>query len=210
MVTSSRRRLLAHFVDVEANQRLTTLAGLLLMPLLAIEMITTLSVRAMLPVHVAVGLWLLPILAVKMASTGYRMARYYLRDHDYFSAGPPAWLPRLLAPIVVVSTVGLFGSGTILWAIGPAARDPWLALHKVSFVIWAGSTGIHVLIHLRQTLRVGMAQLTQRTPGSTIRRRVAVAAVLVGLVIGITGVIVGPAWPAGSLGDGGGGSENGQ
>ncbi|MHB8507703.1 MAG: hypothetical protein ACYDGR_03530 [Candidatus Dormibacteria bacterium] len=202
-MTSLRRRVAAAFLAVSANERMTVVAGFLLLPLLGVETLTALSVRRLLPIHLAVGLWLLPLVAVKMLSTGYRMVMYYLRDHDYFRAGPPSWLPRLLAPLVVISTLGLFGSGTILWAAGPAARDPWLSIHKVSFVLWGASTGIHVLIHLRHTVTEGMDEITSHASGRNLRAGVAIGAVLLGLLLGGLGFNRGPAWPAG------GGDEQG-
>ena len=198
---ATRSAFAAHFSDVEANQHLTTLVGLLLLPLVGVEMFTALSLRLMIAPHILVGLWLVPVVAVKMASTGYRFAKYYTRNPEYFRAGPPAWVPRLLAPVIVLSTVGLFGSGIMLWALGPAGKDPWSAIHKLSFVLWASSTGIHVLIHLRETLTTGFSQLARRAPGPALRRRLAVGAVAVGLVIGVAGLVAGPAWPPGSIGD---------
>lgn len=192
------RRLATSVLAVDANERMTVLAGLLLLPLLGVEMFTVLSVRRMLPIHIAVGLWLVPLVAVKMASTGYRMVMYYVRNHDYFSAGPPALLPRLLAPTVVATTVALFGSGTILWAAGPAGRDPWLSIHKVSFVFWASFTGVHVLIHLRRTLTDGLAEIGSSGQGRNARKGLAMGALLVGLVVGVVGAGRGPAWPVGA------------
>jgi hypothetical protein len=185
------RRLATSVLAVDANERMTVLAGLLLLPLLGVEMFTLLSVRRMLPIHIAVGLWLVPLVAVKMASTGYRMVMYYVRNHDYFSAGPPALLPRLLAPIVVASTVALFGSGIILWAA-------WLSIHKVSFVFWASFTGVHVLIHLRRTLADGLAEIGSSGQGRNARKGLAMGALLVGLVVGVVGAGRGPAWPVGA------------
>jgi multisubunit Na+/H+ antiporter MnhB subunit len=180
---------------------MTVVAGLLLLPLLGVEIFTVLSVRRMLPVHIAVGLWLLPLVVIKMGSTGYRMAMYYLRDHDYFAAGPPAWVPRILAPFVVLSTIALFVSGTVLWAMGPAGRDPWLRVHQVAFVFWAGSTGLHVLIHLRRTVNDGLTEISPWGSGPSIRRRLVAGAAVVGLVGGVVGATMGPAWPVGVAGD---------
>ncbi|MHB8509623.1 MAG: hypothetical protein ACYDGR_13415 [Candidatus Dormibacteria bacterium] len=197
---------LSSLLEVHANERLTVLAGLLLIPLLGVETLSALSVRRLLPIHIAVGLWLLPLVALKMASTGYRMVMYYARNHDYFAAGPPEWLPRLLAPVVVVSTVALFGSGTVLWAAGPAARDPWLAIHKVAFIIWGASTGVHVLIHLQHTITDGFAELGSSGRDHNRRRTLAAVAIVLGLVLGVIGVGRGPAWPTGE-GDGAGASS---
>ena len=200
-MNGARHCLQEHLFSVDANRRMTVVAGLLLLPLLVVEMVTVLSVRRMLPVHIAVGLWLLPLVVIKMGSTGYRMALYYLRDHEYFAAGPPAWVPRLLAPVVVLSTIGLFGSGTVLWVLGPAGSDPWLAIHKVAFVFWAASTGLHVLIHLRHTVNDGLTEISPWGSGPGIRRRLVAGAAVVGLVGGVVGATMGPAWPGGGPGD---------
>ena len=53
---------------------------------------------------------------------------------------------RLIAPGVVVFTVLVFVSG-LLFA-GAAHRGPWVAIHKVSFVVWLLFTGLHVLGHI--------------------------------------------------------------
>jgi hypothetical protein len=204
-LTAARRRL-SDFLDVEANERMTLLVGLLLIPLLGVESLTAVSVRRLLPIHLLVGLWLLPVVALKMASTGYRMVMYYARNHAYLSAGPPRWAPRLLAPVVVASTIALFISGTVLWAAGPAARDPWLAIHKAGFVIWGASTGVHVLIHLRHTVHDGFAELASGGEGRSMRRGLAAGAVVLGLVVGVVGFGRGPAWPSGD-GDSGPGAS---
>ena len=200
------RRRFSAVLAVDANERMTVLVGLLLIPLLGVETLTAISVRRLLPIHILVGLWLLPVVALKMASTGYRMVMYYARNHDYFIAGPPQWVARLLAPVVVASTFVLFGSGTVLWAAGPAARDPWLAIHKAGFILWGASTGLHFLVHLRHTVDDGFAELASSGEGRNLRRSLAATAVVLGLVVGVLGVGRGPAWPAGE-GDGGGGAS---
>ena len=197
------KRLSTGVLAVDANERMTVLAGLLLIPLLGVETLTALSVRRLLPIHVLVGLWLLPLVALKLTSTGYRMVMYYSRNRDYVSAGPPAWLPRLLAPVVVASTLALFGSGIVLWAAGPAARDPWSSIHKVSFVFWGAATGIHVLIHLRHTFTDGLAEIRSRGRARNVRGSLAIGALVAGLLIGGVGVGRGPAWPAGGEDSGG-------
>jgi hypothetical protein len=57
------------------NQRLTTSTGLVLFVLLAVETLTTLSLRLYLPEHIFLGLLLLPPVALKLASTGWRFVR---------------------------------------------------------------------------------------------------------------------------------------
>src|SRR5436305_9445058 len=93
---------------VAANERLTALSSAVLFVLLGLIGITVLRVRGLLPQHLFLGFVLIPPLAVKMASTGYRFVRYYLGDAPYRRAGPPQLYLRLLAPVVVLSTIGVF------------------------------------------------------------------------------------------------------
>ncbi|MGI8609008.1 MAG: hypothetical protein ACR2MY_07240 [Candidatus Dormibacteria bacterium] len=153
---------------------------------------TALSVRRLFAPHIFIGLLLLPPVALKMGSTGYRFLKYYTRNRDYLRAGPPTWLPRLLAPVVVLSTGALLGTGVILWALGGPAQEPWLPLHKASFVVWGGSTGLHVLLRLRQTMVDGLAEVKARGGASRTRTALATAAVLAGVLIGIGGIVWGP------------------
>src|SRR6202035_5846170 len=59
----------------------------------------------------------------------------------------PALL-RTIAPMVVLSTLVVFGTGVALLFIGPSSRGTLLPIHKVSFFIWLAFTGLHVLGHL--------------------------------------------------------------
>src|SRR6201999_1315867 len=70
-----------------------------------------LGLHSFLSAHVFVGLVLLPPVAVKLATTGWRFARYYTLNPAYREKGAPQILMRLLAPILVLATVALFGSG---------------------------------------------------------------------------------------------------
>ncbi len=55
---------------------------------------------------------------------------------------------RLLAPLVVISTVVVFGSGVALLLAGPGSRSTLFPIHKLSFFAWLALTGLHVLGHL--------------------------------------------------------------
>jgi hypothetical protein len=55
---------------------------------------------------------------------------------------------RLLAPLVVSSTVVVFASAVVLLAVGPSARNTWFPIHKYSFFVWLAVTALHVLGHL--------------------------------------------------------------
>ena len=122
--------------DVEGNRRLTTLTAIVLLVLLAVEGLTVLAgVRSTLSVHVFVGMLLVPPIALKLASVGYRFVRYYTRSVPYRKAGPPPWFLRALGPVVVISTLTLFGSGVAAHRAGPGygirAGDPQAQLHRV-------------------------------------------------------------------------------
>lgn len=151
------------------NERLTALAAVPLVVLLVVEGITLLFLRALLPVHVFVGMLLVLPVALKLASTTWRFLRYYTRDPDYVRRGPPQVVMRLLAPILVVSTVSVLASGIAL-VFTHSHRNLLLLLHKASFVIWGPAFGVHFLVYV---WRVPHAALT-----SLNRQRLAVAAVL--------------------------------
>jgi hypothetical protein len=156
------------------NEQLTAFAGVLLIVFLAIEGATLLNLGALLTVHAFVGMFLLPIVALKMGSTGWRMARYYLGGEEYVRRGPPAWPLRVfVAPVVVTSTLVLFGTGVYLLATHEV-QGTAVGLHKASFVVWLVSTSIHVLarlVRMREAMRA-------RYPGFALRLG-AVAVVLV-------------------------------
>jgi hypothetical protein len=139
------------------NEGLTALAGFSLFFLLAVEGVTLLFLRPLLPVHIVVGLVLVPPVLLKLASTGWRFLHYYLGDADYVRRGPPRLLLRALAPLLVFSTVAVLATGIVLVLAGPQHRDPWLLLHKASFVVWAPAFGVHVLAYVWRVPRLALA-----------------------------------------------------
>jgi accessory gene regulator protein AgrB len=143
------------------NERLTATTATVLLVLLAVEGFTILSVRQLLSVHIVVGLLLIPPVALKLLSTGYRFLRYYAGDDAFVAKGPPHIVMRLLAPLLVVSTLAVLGTGVALLALGPENhRNLVLGLHKASFVVWFFVTSLHVLVYaprLPRALRAGNA-----------------------------------------------------
>ena len=109
---------------------------------------TILQLGRLLTLHFFIGMLLLGPVALKVGSTIYRFARYYAGSAPYRRKGPPAPLLRLLGPVVIASTAGVFGTGIVLAVAGPAGRQPWLFLHKASFVIWFCAMTVHVLAYL--------------------------------------------------------------
>jgi hypothetical protein len=143
------------------NERLTATTATVLLVLLAVEGFTILSIRQMLSVHIVVGLLLIPPVGLKLLSTGYRFVRYYTGNEAYVAKGPPHVVMRLLAPLLVVSTLTVLGTGVALLVLGPEThRDLVLGLHKVSFVVWFFVMSLHVLVYaprLPRALRTGDA-----------------------------------------------------
>lgn len=170
------------------NERLTTSLGLVLLALLGIETLTTLALHVYLPLHIFLGLLLIPPVALKLASTGWRFLRYYTNSRPYRLAGPPRLLLRLLAPLLVASTLTLFGSGVALIIAGHGGGR-LVRLHVVSFAVWGVLIAIHILTYLNQVLRVGMADwrhnATPMVAGSRSRRAALVCALLAGVVLAL-------------------------
>jgi hypothetical protein len=163
------------------NEQLTALAGILLVVFLAVEGATLLNLNALLTVHAFVGMFLLPIVALKLGSTGWRMARYYLRREEYVLRGPPAWPLRVfVAPVVVASTLVLFGTGVYLLATHEV-QGTAVGLHKASFVVWFVSMSIHVLarlVRMRDALRA-------RYPGFALRLGVVAVTLVAATAVGL-------------------------
>lgn len=159
----------------DGNQLLTAQTGAILLVLLAILGVTILRIGQLLSVHMFVGMLLIGPVALKIATTGYRFARYYTLDPSYRRAGPPAPALRLIAPLVVLSTVAVFATGVVLLLVGPSSRGILVPLHKASFVVWIMFTAIHVLGHLAEIpgaisaryerLAQGVAEATEQLPG---------------------------------------------
>ena len=170
---------------VEGNRRLTSVNGVVLLVLLAIEGATVFEVGRVLPIHVAVGALLVGLVLLKTASTTYRFVRYYRGDPTYRNSGPPRPLLRLIGPLVILSTVALLGSGIALLLAGPAHRQPFLRLHQASFLIWFAMMTIHVLGHVKEALRTTWAEArTDRHDAVGRRRRLRIAAVVAALQVG--------------------------
>jgi hypothetical protein len=130
------------------NERLTTVVGATLIVLLAVIGLTILRIGQLLSVHLFVGMLLIPPVLLKLSSTGYRFFRYYSGNPRYREKGPPELALRVIAPMVVLSTLVVFVSGVVLLFAGPSARATWFPIHKDSFFVWAAFTTVHVLGHL--------------------------------------------------------------
>ena len=179
---------------VDGNERLTGANAVVLLVLLAAEGATIPFVRQWLTLHIFLGLLLVPPVLLKLASTGWRFARYYLRDAEYLRRGPPhPFLRLLVAPLTVASTAVLFGTGVALVLIHPS--DGWIiGLHKASFVVWFGAMGVHVLAHVLKLPGLVRSDYTHRSPGSYLRQLTVAAAIVTGVILAIAALPAAHDW----------------
>ncbi len=158
------------------NRLLTAQTAAVLLVLFALLGVTILRIVPLLSLHMFIGMLLIGPVALKLASTGYRFTRYYTFNPRYREAGPPAPVMRMIAPIVVASTIAVFATGVALLFLGPSSRGTLLFLHKASFVVWIIFTALHVLGHITEVpgaisprfegdLTSRLAEATEQLPG---------------------------------------------
>ncbi len=182
------------------NERLTGSTALLLLVLLAAEGVTVVFLGPLLPEHIFIGVLLIPPVLLKMGSTGYRMVRYYGGSPTYRGKGPPALALRAMAPVVVLSTLAVLGTGVGLIVEG-RGHGTLLTLHKASFVVWIAFTGVHVLAHVLRVPRLASADWRRaaryRLRGGAARRGVVLGSLLVGIVLGAVALGFSGSWTNG-------------
>ncbi len=180
-VATATRRQRASLGGAAGNARLTSIVALILLVGLAVEGATIPWIRPLLSVHIFLGMLLLGPVALKLGSAGYRFVRYYAGGREYVRQGPPAPLMRVIvAPILVFSTLALFGTGVglLVFHHGGALSG----LHKASFIVWFGAMTIHVLVYIRRATASAFADLSGRhPPGRALR----LAGVAVALAVGV-------------------------
>ena len=171
---------------VDGNDHLTALTGAVLLLLLAVEGGTIPFLGALLTVHIFVGLLLLGPVALKLASTGYRFLRYYGGTPAYVHRGPPTAVMRVIvAPVLVLSTLTLFGTGVGLVVVGHGG-GLMSGLHKASFIVWFGAMAIHVLIYTTRALSHSAGDFgRRRLRGAGIRLTLLFGALALGVVIAL-------------------------
>ncbi len=187
----------------EGNQILTSSVAGILTVLLIAEGITILEMGGLLSVHMFIGLVLVPPVILKLASTGYRFARYYGGARAYREKGPPALPMRLLAPILVAMTIGVFATGIWLLALGHKS-DQVLLLHKVTFIIWGVVFAIHFLVYapraLKSVRRDWGSVRDHPVPGSGLRGLLVAASLGVGAALAISLISSISGWHGGPSG----------
>jgi hypothetical protein len=173
-----------------------------LLVLFAAEGVTILSIHQLITVHFFLGMLLIGPVALKVGSVIYRFARYYSGAPDYRRKGPPAPLLRLLGPFVVLTSLGVIGTGVMLAFTGTAA-GPWLLLHKASFVLWFCVMTIHVLAYVWRLPRLigsdlrgpsGFNRARGVLAGRSTRWLLLAASIVCGLLIAVMTVHLAAPW----------------
>jgi hypothetical protein len=186
VASSTRRKLRSG--GSEGNELLTLATAAVLTILLVAEGVTVLNVGGLLTAHMFIGLVLVPPLLVKVGSTSYRMVRYYTGARPYREKGPPLLPLRVLAPVLVLATIGVFATGIALLALGHRS-DTLLFFHKASFIVWGVLFAVHFLSYLPRLLRSLASDWTasrrREVPGSDLRVMLVVTALGAGVALAL-------------------------
>jgi hypothetical protein len=169
-----------HFGGAEGNEILTSTAAIVLVGLLVGEGITIVHMHGLLSAHMFIGLVLIPPVALKLGSTGYRMISYYAGSRPYRAKGPPLLPLRLMAPVLVASTIAVLASGVLLLAMGHKSSAA-LTVHKLSFIVFGVVLAVHFLAYVPRVARSMRADWTAArryaVPGAGVRGMLVAAAV---------------------------------
>lgn len=126
--------------------------------------------------------------ALKLGSTGYRMVSYYAGSRAYRAKGPPLIALRLLAPVLVASTIAVLASGVLLLVAGHKSNAV-LTLHKVSFIVFGVVVAAHFLAYVPRVARSLRddwgAVRRQAVPGTGVRATLVAAALGGGVALAL-------------------------
>src|SRR5258708_13853753 len=139
---------------VVGNERMTALAGAVLLVLILVELVSAAILRTLLSVHVFVGVSLSGPLVVKLGSTGNRFLRYYTGSPAFVRRGPPRLALRVLPPLLIPTTLAVTGTGTGVMVTGPRSAGLLLPLHGISVLVWLPLIAIHVFAYVWRVPRL--------------------------------------------------------
>jgi hypothetical protein len=145
----------ARSANPAGNQRLTAMTGAVLLVLFVAECLTIFHLQRWLTLHVFLVMLLLGPVCLKIGSTLWRFTRYYTGSAAYVRRGPPAPLQRVTGPLVILTTVAVFGTGIMLIVEGNGPNGwNWIHLHRLSFLAWAAVMVIHLGSYLPKLPRL--------------------------------------------------------
>lgn len=186
--TASRDK--AGRLAVLRNERLTALAGSVLLVLIVVELIITVDLHALIPVHIFIGMVLSGPLLIKLFSTGYRFVRYYTGHPAFVQSGPPHPILRLLAPALLLFTLLVFVSGLGLAISGPTQSGLWFKIHAASTALWIPLVAVHVYAHIRKAAKGVTSDWGSRSQLRVSGRAGRLRFTLLGLALGLIGALV--------------------
>ena len=95
---------------------------------------------------------------------------------------------RMLGPLLVASTVTLFGSGVALIAVGHGG-GLLRTVHRLSFVAWIVLMVVHVVAYRKRMLPIGTSDWRRNAglvvAGASARRAALGAALLAGVIVAL-------------------------
>jgi hypothetical protein len=173
----------------DGNAALTSATALVLTVLLIAEGLTILRIDGLRAEHMFIGMALIPPVLLKLVSTGYRFTRYYLGTPAYRRKGPPLLPLRVLAPVLVLTTVMVFATGVALMLAGHKSNILF-TLHKTSFIVWGAVFGVHFLAHLTRMARSLQSDWSRegrrRTAGAQVRLALLISSIGGGLALALS------------------------
>jgi hypothetical protein len=177
------------------NEQLTALTGTVLLIGFALEGMTLLALGRLLTLHMFLGILLVGPVLLKIGSTGYRFIRYCTGSEPYVRKGPPALIPRMLGPIVILTSLAVLGTGVAL-ALTGRATGPWLFLHKASFLLWFGAMTLHVLTYAWRLPRILLSTRDNRgrPARSGVRLMLVAASLGAGLILALLAMRLAAGW----------------
>ena len=79
--------------------------------------------------------------------------------------------------------------------MGPRGGGRLLQLHKVSFIVWVGALGVHVLVYALRAGRLLRADwLGEPTPGRVLRNGILAGALVSGLILALAALPLDDSW----------------
>ena len=191
--TASRDR----YGGTAGNELLTSATAVVLTALLAVEGYTIVNMRGLVSLHMFIGLVLIPPVLLKLGSTGYRAVRYYTGSRPYRAKGPPLLPLRLMAPVLVASTIAVLVTGVLLLAAGHNS-DTVLTLHKASFIVFGVVFAVHFLAYVPRVVRSLRADWSaargEAVPGANLRSMLIAAALGGGAALALALLTTIDAW----------------
>ena len=199
MRSAATHRVHDRFGGTEGNEILTSATAVLLTILLIAEGLTIVHMGGLVNAHMFIGMVLIPPVVLKLASTGYRFVRYYSGSRPYRAKGPPPLPLRLLAPVLVATTLAVFVTGVLLLIAGHKS-DTLLLVHKVSFIVWGAVFAVHFLAYVPRVVRSLLADWgaarRDAVAGAGLRALLLAAALGGGTALGLSLLPAMEAWHA--------------